>query len=502
MKLALLLTLLSFVDTTLAAPPESDSAEAQRNQSLSINTSQLVDVAVIESTPFYSLVQTQINGQVVLLYLEPYTLRSPNFEVWTTLPNGTTQKLAAPPSRTVHGTIIGWDSTIVVGSLNNGQFSGRIKTASLGTWIVQPLSSITPDAPQSAHVCYSAADVLPTGHVCGVSDRPRPAGRIAQHPPSHPEEHPSPPGGPSTPGPTPSPDVHPTPDTPGPLPLGLGNVCEIAFDADFEFFQLNNSSVAETIDDIERVMVDVDEIYRSQTGISYIVNRILVRTAEPDPYTTLDHEALTNQFRSEWENNQPGERDVAHLMTGKNINGGTIGFAFIGEICNRDGIIHDGAYGFSQSRYTSNMALRVGLTAHELGHNWNATHCAEIDNGQCPTSFPPTCGIMCACNGSCNGSVTTFGQPNIDQIVEHRNSRGCLGTNPSITYVDDSFVGSETGSLTSPYNTLREGAWASDSGGRVIFFGGLYDADRTLRILNRPLRLEAQPGTGTVRIGQ
>lgn len=501
MKLALLISLLACAGTTLAAPPESTSAEARRNQSLDVSASQLVGVTVIESTPFYSLVQTQINGQAVLLYLEPHSIRSANFELWTTLPNGTTQKLGAlPPSHTVRGAVIGWDSTVVVGSLNDGQFSGRIKTATLGTWIVQPLSTVTPGAPRAAHVCYSVADVLSTGHNCGVTSGPRRADAIAR--PGNHDEHPTPGGGPSTPGPTPSAEWHPTPAPRDPLPLGFGNVCEIAFDADFEFFQLNNSSVAETVDDIERVMVDVDEIYRSQVGISYIVNRILVRTSEPDPYTTLDHEALTNQFRSEWENNQPGERDVAHLMTGKDINGGTIGYAFIGEICNRDGIIHDGAYGFSQSRYTSNMALRVGLTAHELGHNWNATHCAEIDNGQCPTSFPPTCGIMCACNGSCNGSVTTFGQPNIDQIVEHRNSRGCLGTNPSITYVDDSFVGSETGSITNPYNTLREGAWASEFGGRIIFFGGLYDADRTLRILSRPLRLEAQPGSGVVRIGQ
>lgn len=502
MKTALLLALLSCAAASPAAPPETPSAESQRNQLLDVSASQPVGVTVLESTPFYSLVQTQINGQVVVLYLEPHSLRSANFEVWTPNPGGGMQKLASPPSHTVRGTIIGWDSTVVVGSLNNGQFSGRIKTANLGTWFIQPLTSVMPGAPQSAHVCYSAADVVSTGHFCGVTDGQHPVDPIGQHAPGHQNERPSPGESPSTPGPTSPSDEHPMPEPPGPLPLGLGNVCEIAFDADFEFFQLNGASVANTVDDIERVMVDVDEIYRSEVGISYIVNRILVRTAEPDPYTTFEHEALTNQFRSEWENNQPGERDIAHLMTGKDINGGTIGYAFIGEVCNRDGIIHDGAYGFSQSRYSSNMALRVGLTAHELGHNWNATHCAEISNGECPTSFPPTCGIMCACNGGCNGSLTTFGQSNIDQIVEHRNSRGCLGTNPSITYVDDSFVGSETGALASPYNTLREGAWASDFGGRIIFFGGLYDADRTLRILNRPLRLEAQPGTGRVRIGQ
>ncbi len=502
MKIALLVSLLWCAGTTHAAPPESPSAEAQRNQSLDVRASQLVGVTVVEVTPGYAILQTQINGQVISLYLEPHTLRSPNFEVWATHPNGTMQKLAVlPPSHTVRGTVMGWDSTIVVGSLNNGQFSGRIKTANFGTWAIQPLSTVTPGAPAGAHVCYSAADVLSTGHTCGVADAPPHARPIADRKPSPHVEHPAP-GGPSTPGPTPPPDWSPTPAPSDPMPLGVGNVCEIAFDADFEFFQLNNSSIADTVDDIERIMVDVDEIYRSQTGISYIVNRVLVRSAEPDPYSSTDSNTLLDQFRSHWENSQPGERDVAHLMTGKDINSNVIGRAFIGEICNRDGIINDGGYGFSQSRFSANTMRRVSLTAHEIGHNWDAQHCAEIVNDQCPTSSAPTCGIMCPCVGTCAGNLLEFGQPSIDQIVDHRNSRGCLGTNPSVTFVDDSFVGAETGSVTAPYNTFREGVWASDAGGRIIFFGGTYDADRTLGILNRPLRLEAQPGSGIVRIGQ
>ncbi|MFZ4574035.1 MAG: hypothetical protein ACOYN0_06535, partial [Phycisphaerales bacterium] len=193
MKLALLLSLLSCAGSTLAAPPESPSAEAQRNQSLDVSASQLVGVTVVEATPGYAIVQTQINGQLVSLYLEPHTLRSPNFEVWATHPNGTMQKLAVlPPSHTVRGTVIGWDSTVVVGSLNNGQFSGRIKTANFGTWAIQPLSTVTPGAPAGAHVCYSAADVLSTGHMCGVTDAQPPAGPIAGQAPAPHAVHPAP----------------------------------------------------------------------------------------------------------------------------------------------------------------------------------------------------------------------------------------------------------------------------------------------------------------------
>jgi len=452
---------------------------AERNHRLGVTASAPVDLHVLDANADFALLATNIGGANVTLFLTPHSLRSPDFQLWTTRPDGTLQRVAPPPPHTVRGTVLEWDGNIVVGSLVGGQFTGRVRTVNGADWFIQPLSSIAPGAPRTAHVMIAPADILATGAICGVPDVQPLADPVHE-----------------------ANSVAPDPEGPQHL-LGNTFATEIAFDADFDFFQENGSSVAATMDDIESVMVLVDDIYRSQAAISYIVNRIVVRTSEPDPYTVFNHEGLLNQFRSEWENNQPGERDIAHLMTGKDIDGpdgGVVGFAFIAEVCNRDGIINDGAYGFSQSRFSPDMAHRAALTAHELGHNWDASHCASIVNDECPQSFPPSYGIMCACLGGCNGSLTLFGQPSINEVVDHRDSRGCLGTNPAVTFVDDSFVGSETGSLTAPYNTMREGVWASDPNGRVVFFGGTYDADRTLRILNRPLRLEAQPGAGLVRI--
>ena len=59
-------------------------------------------------------------------------------------------------------------------------------------------------------------------------------------------------------------------------------------------------------------------------------------------------------------------------MAGTNIDGSTIGIAWIGVMCN-----DNWGYGLSQSQYTTDIASRVQLTAHELGHNWNACHCNQ-----------------------------------------------------------------------------------------------------------------------------
>src|SRR5690606_7056926 len=92
-----------------------------------------------------------------------------------------------------------------------------------------------------------------------------------------------------------------------------------------------------------------------------------------------------------------------------------IGIAWLGVVCNTSM-----AYGLSESRYTSNFSHRVGLTAHEVGHNWNAGHCC----GGC--SGCSSCRIMCPCLGGCSGIVNSFGSGEISQIVNFRNSRSCL----------------------------------------------------------------------------
>ena len=101
-------------------------------------------------------------------------------------------------------------------------------------------------------------------------------------------------------------------------------------------------------------------------------------------------------------------------MTGKDLVGNVIGCAHVGVICENLGL----AYGLSQSMFSANMAIRTALTAHELGHNWSATHCSPA---------APDCAIMCAVIGGCSGDVTSFGSSATTEIIAHRDSVSCVG---------------------------------------------------------------------------
>jgi hypothetical protein len=187
-------------------------------------------------------------------------------------------------------------------------------------------------------------------------------------------------------------------------------VTDIGLDADREFFQLNGSNVTNTINDMYLIVGRVAAIYVRDTNIKYEITEIIVRTSEPDPYSSTSPGTLLGQFRNWWNVNMGGTRyDVAHLFTGKNIDSSVIGIAYLSAICTSD------RYGLSQSRYTTNIALRTSLTAHELGHNWSAQHCSGSD-----------CRIMCPSNGGCTGDVSRFGNLAKSQISGFANTRNCL----------------------------------------------------------------------------
>src|SRR5262249_15965514 len=149
--------------------------------------------------------------------------------------------------------------------------------------------------------------------------------------------------------------------------------------------------------DIESILNSVDFIYRRDCGIGYTLTTIIVRTTTPQPYTSTNPGTLLSQFQSEWNTNQTAiVRDVAHLFTGKNIlaaSGGVIGIAYLPGVCTAT----DG-YGLSQSHWSSTITIaqRVGLTAHELGHNWGAEHCNQGPDPAEPCIPTPDCAIMCS----------------------------------------------------------------------------------------------------------
>jgi len=280
----------------------------------------------------------------------------------------------------VRGTLAGEAGTVVAGSIIDGRMEALILRADGTVWGIQPLPRA---ADRREHVIYTSADLLPHDGTCGTPELP---------------------GG-ATPPTAGSPD--------GGAPT---KICEIGIDADVEYYESNSSSVPMTESDIESIINSTEAIYLFGNLIRYEITTIIVRTSETDPYSSTSPGSLLGQFDSHWSSQQQGvQRDIAHLFTGKDIDGGVIGIAKLSTICSQNN-----GYGLSQSKFSSNFASRVALTAHELGHNWSAQHC----DGQ------SDCSIMCSGLGGCTGVVTSFGNSSTNSINQEKNSSGCLANGP------------------------------------------------------------------------
>lgn len=348
--------------------PGIDGLRRQALTALNVSNAWILSIDLDgEPTPEL-IVPVELDGIATVLDLRRRSLRDPDFELLVEAADGTLERRQPPTPRTYAGTIAGLADSRVVASLDpDGGISAMIRsTDEQGRveWIVQPASTFATGQPSHRHAVFRTADRLPDGTTCGTDDLDA---DLPYAPPAAED------------------------DARG----SQLRIADIAFDADREFYQANGSNVDNTVADIESVMNGVEEIYQTDVDIAYEITTIIVRTAEPDPYTPSDPGGLLGAFANHWNlNNQAIRRDVAHLMTGRNLDGSVIGIASLRVICNRVG-----GYGLSQSRFSSNYASRVGLTAHELGHNWSSAHCN--DN--------PPCKIMCSGLGGCNGDLSEFG---------------------------------------------------------------------------------------------
>ena len=326
--------------------------------------------------------QLSLGGEIHSLALYRWSIRSEDhFQVLKQIADGSYVEVDVGESKIWHGSIAEVPGSRVSASIIDGQLEALIYlNDDQPLWGVQPANAVSSLYSSRDYVVYSAANNIDRGDTCG--------------------------GGIAVSGAT-----TPPPSGNGYAGIADDKVAEIACDADVEFYNKNGSSVTNTENDIENIIDRVQNIYQPDVGIRYTITTIIVRTAEPDPYGSNNPNTLLNQFVNHWNANQQGiQRDVAHLFTGKNIQGGVIGIAFLSVICNLNS-----AYGLSESRFTNNITSRTALTAHELGHNWSANHCNGAGD----------CKIMCSSIGGC-GAITSFGSGSKNAINNKKNNSNCL----------------------------------------------------------------------------
>ena len=204
-------------------------------------------------------------------------------------------------------------------------------------------------------------------------------------------------------------------------------VAEIATEADFEYTSALGGSAAAN-SDILSIMNQVQGIYQRDIGLTFTVSFQHTWDTPNDPYSANgDAVAVLREFTNYWNANFAGSRgDLAHMWTGRDL-GGSAGVAWTGVVCRSP----TNSYGISDRETIA--PFRVGIPAHEIGHNFNAAH----SDGQAGCDNT----IMVAVQEQSN--TLTFCQFSIDQITAFINTNSsCLGTAPAGNPIDqtDFFV--------------------------------------------------------------
>jgi len=329
-------------------------------------------------------IELPVDGVDSRLVLSRHSLRSPGFVVRAQLPDRSWQVVALDAPATYRAPLEGGEGGMLLATIGPLGFSADLHRPGRPVLSLRPLATILPGLDRSRHALFQAApsELFPP---CGEGSELVTAPAVVS------------PGPPADPGP----GLYSTGLTGAAALRGKGPgpclaLTEIAFDADFEYFQLKGSSVPAVVATIESHLNQVDYFYARDTAITYELTQVVVRTAPF--YAPIDGGDLLNLFRAEWNTNQAAvPRDLAHLMTAK--PGSVIqygGLAWVGVVCNL-GL----AYGWSLDS--------AGIVGHEVGHNWNGPHCLDT----------APCNAMC---GAC-----LYHGPNTKAVIEAwRDAVGCL----------------------------------------------------------------------------
>ncbi|GEM_PF-1811808 len=276
------------------------------------------------------------------LVLDPYSLRAQGFEV--IVHGGAQEPLSIiPPSLTTYRGLDQTTGAAIAASIVDGQLSAAIRPVDGEAVFIQPLTDVVPGASHEDHVIYLDSDIRGTSWRCATD-------ALA------------------------CPDCGTNVSNRGP-----GGTCtrtvEMVFDTDFPYYQGRGSSVTTATSDIENIVNQCDLIYRRDVSITFGIRQIVVRTtAATDPYnsfalTSVDPGTLLSSIGTVWSGVSAPTRDLVHLMTGRDLTSSTIGIAWVGVVCRSSSNT-----GLSQTLFSSNLAQRTTLTAHEIGHNFGSSH--------------------------------------------------------------------------------------------------------------------------------
>ena len=185
---------------------------------------------------------------------------------------------------------------------------------------------------------------------------------------------------------------------------------DISLIADSAFQQADGSDPTAAM--LARLNI-VEGIFSEQVGLLILASDIRLIAPESDPFTSTKPTTLLEQLSSyRTANSTVRSRGLAHLMTGKDLDGTTAGIAYVRTVCEKE-------RGVSLSQRSYGTTISALVMAHELGHNFGASHDSEPGT---PCASTPTGFIMAS-------SVTgygTFSQCSIDTMKPVLAAASCV----------------------------------------------------------------------------
>ena len=191
---------------------------------------------------------------------------------------------------------------------------------------------------------------------------------------------------------------------------------DVAMIGDFEFFSHETDPLGELL---SRLNI-VDGIFSEQVGVVLAASELKVFDNSADPFTTSNPQTLLDQVGS-YRVATPAiaATGLAHLVTGRDLTGSTIGIAYIAGVCEAE-------FGVSLSERFTDLFTSALIAAHEFGHNFGAPHDAEFGSPCQSTGFgflmEPTL-----------NSSSTFSQCSLEQMAPVIAASSCIKTRQ---YVD------------------------------------------------------------------
>jgi hypothetical protein len=324
-------------------------------------------------------------------------MRAPNYRAEVVGKDNTVSRVESGPIETYKGKLGGQPDSEARFTIEDDKIEGMILTGQ-DSYFVESARKFSVSADASDYVLYKASDVRPEfAQTCATLDEEiRAEGeRIASG--------------------------QVTSMAAAPNAFSPFKVVEIATEADFEYVSAAGGPAAAN-NEILGILNQVEGIYQRDVGMTFTVVLQHTWDTASDPYNTNgDAVAMINEFTNVWNASFTGTaRDVAHLWTGRSL-GGAAGIAWQGVVC------RDGAHSYGVSIRETMAPFSVGIPAHEIGHNFGATHCdgvAGCDNSiMVATQFP--------------SNTQTFCQFSINEITNFVNANSSCLTDFAGNPIDD-----------------------------------------------------------------